>query len=100
MISALAEEVGDEVIDKLFNKMFSQSVQDLVARKVANELSEDCVPCDMHQGDKAGSSAVGKLARSKDDLAIKAFPDGANAMNKLRDVVKHFESNPTNRKKL
>ena len=59
VVSALVEEACDEVIDKVLNEMFSQSVQDLVARKVSNELSADCVPCDMCQGDKSGSSAVG-----------------------------------------
>ena len=97
-MSALVEEVCDEIIDKVFNKILSQSVQCLVAKKVANELSLDCVPCDMDQGDKTGSSTVRELAKRKDKFATKAFPDGVNLTNKLLNVVKHFEANPINRK--
>ena len=60
----------------------------------------DCVPCDMHQGDKTGSSDTGELSISKDEFATKYFPGGFNLMNKLRNMVKHFEVNPTNRKNM
>ena len=52
----------------------------------------------MHQGDKLGTSAIGELARSKDNFAINTFHDGVNLMNKLRSVVKKIEVNPTNRR--
>ena len=42
-----------------------------------------------------GSSVSGELARSEDHVTVSAFLEGVDAMNKLRNVVKHFESNPT-----
>ena len=52
----------------------------------------------MHQEDKVDSSAVGELTRSKDNVIVSAFLERVDLMNKLRNMVKHFESNPTNRK--
>ena len=92
------EEECDEVIDKLFDDKFFQSVQDLAARKVANELSADFAPCEIRQGDELGISAIGELARSKDNFAKNGFPDGSNLMSKLNNMVKHFEANTTNKK--
>ena len=94
------EESYDEVISKVLNETFYQSVQDLSASKVSNELSVDSVPCDMHKGCKVGISSVGELSRREDNFVTNSFPDGVNLMNKLRSMVKHFEVNPTNRKKL
>jgi hypothetical protein len=51
-------------------------------------------------GDEVGSSAVGELTRSKDNAIVSAFLEGLDLMGKLRNVVKHFESNPAIRKKL
>ena len=73
LMLALVEEACDELIDKVFNEKFSRSVQDLAGRKVTNELSAHCVPCDAHQWDEVGISAVGELARSKDNFEIKTF---------------------------
>ena len=97
-MSVLVEESCDEVIDKVINEIFSQLFQDLGIRKVANELSENYVSCDMHQGNKVGSSAAGELSRSKDNFAINTFPDGVDLMNKLLNIVIYFEASPTNRK--
>ena len=44
---------------------------------------------------KVGSSVSGELARSEDHVTVSAFLEGVDAMNKLRNVVKNFESNPT-----
>ena len=57
------------------------------------------MPCDMHQGDKVGSSSVGELAIIKDNFATNAFPYGTNFISKLLNMVKYFEANPTNRRK-
>ena len=73
-------------------------MQYLSGRKVAHKINVECELCDMHQGDKVESSASGELTRSKDNVIVSAFPQGSEIMAKLRNVVKHFESNPTNRR--
>ena len=57
------------------------------------------MPCDVHQGDEVGSSGSGEITRSKDNAIVSAFPEYSDTMDKLRNVVEHFESNPTNRKR-
>ena len=94
----LVEEACDEVIDKVLNGTLSQSVQELAARKVANELSAHCAPCDIFQGDEVGSSAVEELTIRKDNFAINYFPGDVKLMNKLCNMAKKIEANPTNGK--
>ena len=53
----------------------------------------------MHKGDKLGRSAVGELTRSRGNIVANPFPDGLEILQLLRDMVKHFESNPTNKEK-
>ena len=97
-VKELAEDVSLELTDKQFKDIFSSSVQDQAAKKVAKELDVATDTCDMHQGDKIGASAVGELTRSRDGVVINAFPESLEIIQLLRDMVKHFESNPTNRK--
>ena len=52
----------------------------------------------MHQRDKMGISAVGELARSKDNVLVRELPESVELMNELRDRLKYFEHNPTNLK--
>ena len=47
-------------------------MQDLSSSTVANELNMEKVEFDMHQGDKAGVSAVRELTRSKDKEKLHA----------------------------
>ena len=58
-VAALAEEVFHECFELDFQHMFSSSTQDLATSTVSKELKVEKVECDMHQGDKAGASAVG-----------------------------------------
>ena len=99
-VSELAQDACTEVLDKNFVNIFASSVRDLAASKVAVELIVEKVECDVHQGDKVGSSAVGKLTRSKDNVIVNEFPEGVELMNKIRDMVKNFESNPANQKNM
>ena len=43
--------------------MFSSSAQDLSASAAEKALNVENVECYVHQGDKVGASAVGKLSR-------------------------------------
>ena len=45
------------------------------------------------------SSAVEKLSRIKDNILAHEFPERVELMKKLRDMVKRFDSNPSNLKK-
>ena len=97
-VSELAEKVCTEAIDKEFSEMLTFTVQYLSTRKVSQELNVECVPCGMHQGDKVVSSTRRELTRSKDDVIVNMLPQVLEIMSKLWNMVKHFESNNTNRK--
>ena len=79
------------MLDKGFIDVFALSVQDLAAKKVSPELNVEKVECGMRQGDKVGISTGGELTRSKDNGILSTFPEDADLMNKLRNMVKHFE---------
>ena len=51
----------------------------------------------MHDDDKIGRAAIGKLTRSKNKTVINPFPECVILMQKFQDVAKHFISNPGNR---
>ena len=93
----LVEDSCIQVLDKYFVG-FSLSVQDLVESKVSAESNAEKAECDMHQGDKVGSSAAGELTRSKGNAIVSAFPKVVDLMTKLHKMVKHFKLNPANRK--
>ena len=54
----------------------------------------------MHQRDEVGSSAVGDLARIEDKMLVHKCPERVELMRKIRDMVKHFECDPSNRKNM
>ena len=56
-----------------FQNIFSCSVQDLAASAVSKESLVDKVECDMRQGGKVGTSAVGKLTRSLNKVNLLIF---------------------------
>ena len=58
-VAELAEENCDETLILKFQDVLASSVKDLAAITVAKELEVDQVECGVHQGGKAGSSAVG-----------------------------------------
>ena len=68
------EEAGSEVLDKESNEMLALLVQYLAAMKVAQALNVECVTCDVHQGDKLGSSVAGELSRRKYDAIVSVSP--------------------------
>ena len=63
-VATSSKEIVLEFFGCEFLDLFSSAAQDLAASSVANELHVDKVECDMHQGDKVGASAVGKLFRA------------------------------------
>ena len=97
-VAKLVHYLCTKVPDNNFVDVFASSVQYLVANEVAVELYAEKVECYMNQGDKVVSSAVEELTRSKDVVLVNKFLERSELINKLRDMVKHFESNPTNRK--
>ena len=60
------------------------------------EFNVECVPCSMHQTHKVVISTTGELSRSKDNLIASIFPQCIEIMEKLLNMVKNLESNPTN----
>ena len=71
------------MLDKDFSDVFTLSVQDLAARKVDQELNLKCVPCGMHQGNKAGIGAEGGITRNKDNVIVSTFPEVLDTMSEL-----------------
>ena len=49
-------------------------MRDLAASVTSKELKVEQVECDMHQGDRAGASAVGELTRRKDKVKSLIIP--------------------------
>ena len=72
-------------------------MKDQEAKKGAQELDVETHTCNTCQCDKAGIIAVGELTRSK-KIEANPFHHGLEIMALLRDIVKHFESNLSNRK--
>ena len=75
----------------------ASSAQDLAARKVTQELNVEMVPCSARQGDKVGCSIEGEPTQSKVIFIERRLPEGSEIIVLLRDIVKHFESNPSSR---
>lgn len=44
----------------------------------------------MHEGDKVGLSAIGKLTRSKNRVIVNPFVEGVAFLENLRDMAKFF----------
>ena len=72
-VAQLAKGVCNEMFELNFQNMFSYSVQDLGASNALEELLVENVECDMHQGDKVGSSTVGELTRSLNKVNLLIF---------------------------
>ena len=80
-----------------FKQIVSSSVQDPAARSVANAWKLEVEMCDMHDGDKVGASAIGRLVR-KDGRRniVNPFPEGQALEKKLNNQAKHFSESGTN----
>ena len=60
------------------------SVQDRAALSVSNLLGiTKAEPCDMHDGDKIGRSAIGELTRSNKKVVINPFVEGKTLMKRF-----------------
>ena len=75
----LVEELCDYCFGLNFTNTFSSSAQDLTASDLSKELNVDKVECDMHQGDKVVTSAVGELTRTKDKAKLQLIPVDCNS---------------------
>ena len=85
-ISELAEDTCTEVLDKDFVDIFALLVKDLASSKLEAELHVEKVECNLHQGDKVGISAIGELARIKDNVIMSAFLEWADLMHKIQHI--------------
>ena len=78
----------DEAVAKLFEdqlhkttgyssyQLLTRTIQDGAALGVSKELGyDDADVCLMHEGDKLGASAIGKLVRSRKTVAVNPFPE-------------------------
>ena len=75
-------------------------MQDQASKKVVQQLNVETDDCDTRQGNKVGSSAVGELNHIKDNFIILPFTEGSKIISLIRDMVKYFESTPSNRKNM
>lgn len=64
------------VLGYKIKQLAGTGISDRAAKKVQEELEVDDEVCEMHDGDKVGSSATGKLVRTRDKVPIDAFPAG------------------------
>jgi len=66
-------------------------VADRAALAVGDELGMDeSEACDMHDGDKLGGSAVGKVVRSRKKKPVNPFTGGTDLMTLFHNVAKYF----------
>ena len=64
-----------------FDNVVATCIADVAAIGVAAHLGlEEKEGCGMHQGDKLGASATGKLLRSKNRTVINPFPSGMHVV--------------------
>jgi len=99
-VSALGETLIKNRTNFNFHQIVSSSVQDAAAKSVAKAWDLEVATCDMHDGDKVGASAIGRLVR-KDGRrnVVNPFPEGQELEKKLNLQAKHFSSSGTNRQR-
>ena len=99
-VSELGESLVKSRTNFDFKLIVSSSVQDAAAKSVAKAWDLEVETCDMHDGDKLGASAIGRLVR-KDGRTnvINPFPEGQELEKKLNQQAKHFSSSSTNRQR-
>jgi len=78
---------GFELEDQTIEAMVSDRAAIGVSKFVGIKEQEGC---DMHDGDKVGQSAVGRLTRSKDKKIVNPFPEGVEVMDAARSLATHF----------
>ena len=99
-VSSLGENLIKDRTNFNFKEIVSSSVQDAAAKSVANAWELEVETCDMHDGDKVGASAIGRLVR-KDGRRniVNPFPEGQGLEKKLNNQAKHFSASGTNRQR-
>ena len=96
-VSRLGEDLIKDRTNVNFKQIVSSSVQDAAAKSVANAWELEVETCDMHDGDKVGASAIGRLVR-KDGRRniVNPFPEGQALEKKLNNQAKHFSASGNN----
>ena len=97
VVTLLRKEILD-LTSRELEDLVGLAVQDAAATKVARDLDLEVETCDMHDGDKIGTSAIGSLVR-KDGRGgvINDFGPGRELLHKLRNQTKHFINSHTHR---
>ena len=71
--------------------IFYSMISDLAALKVATELLiKDIQKCKLHQGGKVGSSGMGLLVKSKNNVVLNPFPAGVALYKKMHKLACEF----------
>ena len=96
-VAALLDATSTEVTGKAVEDIGSLMKSDGAAIGVSRVLDmEDNQGCDMHDGDKIGCAAIGRLTRSKNKVIINAFEDFQKLIAKFHKVGKHFSKSSKN----
>ena len=83
-----------------FEEIISSSVQDGAAKSVPKKWNLEVETCDMHDSDKIGASAVGRLVRKDGKKnVVNPYPSGIELDNKLNLQAKHFSACHANRQR-
>ena len=95
IVTETASQLGETLINNRtnfdFNQIASYSVQDAVAKSVAKSQDLETETCDMHNGDRVGSSAAGRLVRKYERTnAVNAFAEGQELEKKLNQQANIF----------
>ena len=99
-VSNLGQELVKDRTNFDFKQIIACAVQDSAAKSVAKAWELEVETCDMHDGDKVGASAIGRLVR-KDGRGgiVNPFPEGKALEVKLNAQAKHFSAVHKNRQR-
>jgi len=99
-VSNLGKELVKDRTNFDFKQITACAVQDSAAKSVARAWELEVETCDMHDGDKIGASAIGRLVR-KDGRGgiVNSFPEGQALEVKLNAQAKHFSAVHKNRQR-
>ena len=90
-VANLIKELLHERLDRKLNDVANLMVSDGAAKKVAEYCEIDEVEtCMMHDGDKIGQSATGKLVRSIETVVVNPFDKGLSVVKKAHAVALWF----------
>eukprot|EP00957_Ditylum_brightwellii_P027817 2103360-Ditylum_brightwellii.AAC.1 len=96
-VSELGEGIVKERTQINMKQIVSSTVQNAAAKSVAKAWDLEVETCDMHDGDKVDSNAVGRLVRKDGRKNIaNSFPPGQEMERKLNAQANFFSSSHTN----